>query len=169
MQEVQVADPEPSSVQLMDQFRAVAHAVHNRTNARMSAGGLSVARFRVLRALHSTDRMRMNELSAALGVVPRTVTTIVDALEKEGLVVRLPDPADRRVTLLEITKEGLRQLRELGTLHEATAAELFDVLTATERRQLVRLLRRLQAAADADSDETSPARAERADPLSPQR
>jgi DNA-binding MarR family transcriptional regulator len=122
----------------------------------MSAAGLSAARFRILKALRSTTgRMRMNELSAALGVVPRTVTTIADAMEKDGLVVRLPDPADRRVTLLEISPEGLRQLRRLRTLHEATAAEPFDVLTATERHQLVRLLRRLQAAADADSDGTS--------------
>ena len=111
----------------------------------------------------------MNELSAALGVVPRTVTTIVDAMEKDGLVVRLSDPADRRVTLLEITQEGLRQLRQLRTLHEATASELFGVLTETEKHQLVRLLRRLQAAADADSGATSPARAEPADPLPPQR
>jgi len=167
--EVQVAGPEPNSVQLMEQFRAVAHTVHNRTNTRMSAAGLSSARFRVLTALRSTDRMRMNELSAALGVVPRTVTTIVDAMEKDGLVVRLPDSADRRVTLLGITHEGLRQLHQLRTQHEATASELFDVLTATEKRQLVRLLRRLQAAADADSGATSPAPVKPASPLPPQR
>jgi DNA-binding MarR family transcriptional regulator len=148
-----VPSPEPSSVELMEQFRAVAHTVHNRTNAQMSSAGLSLARFRVLGALHSADEMRMNQLSAALGVVPRTVTTIVDALEKEGLVVRLPDPVDRRATLLETTKEGRRQLRQLRAIHEATAAELFDVLTLTERHQLERLLRRLQAAAHADSEQ----------------
>src|SRR5260370_485437 len=85
-----------TSVQLMGQFRAIAHATHHRTNARMTAAGLSLARFRVLNALQSAGRIRMNELSAALRVVPRTVTTIIDALEKEGMVTRLPDPADRR-------------------------------------------------------------------------
>jgi DNA-binding MarR family transcriptional regulator len=157
-----VPDPEPSSVELMEQFRAVAHAVHNRTNAKMSSAGLSLARFRVLSALASTGRMRMNELSTALGVVPRSVTTIIDALEEEGMVVRLPDPADRRATLLEIAKEGRRQLRQLHAIHEGTAAELFDVLTGPQRNQLVRLLRRLQAAADADSDQISFAQPKRA-------
>jgi DNA-binding MarR family transcriptional regulator len=113
--------------------------------------------------------MRMNQLSAALGVVPRTVTTIIDSLEQEGLVARLPDPTDRRVTLIELTKDGLSQLRHSRTRHEATAAEVFDVLTAAERRQLVKLLRRLQAAADADSSESTPARAQPAGPIAPQR
>jgi DNA-binding MarR family transcriptional regulator len=165
----QVPGPELSSVQLMEQFRAIAHATHNRTNARMSAAGLSLARFRVLSALQSAGRIRMNELSAALGVVPRTVTTIVDALEKEGMVVRLPDPADRRATLLEITQEGLGQLHRFRAMHDSAAAELFDVLTATERHQLATLLSRLQAAADADPGGSSPARPEQADLQPPQR
>jgi DNA-binding MarR family transcriptional regulator len=163
MTEGQAAGPELSSVQLMEQFRAIAHAIHNRTNARMSAAGLSLARFRVLSALQSAGRIRMNELSAALGVVPRTVTTIVDALEKEGMVVRLPDPADRRATLLEITQEGLSQLRRFRAMHESAAAELFDLLTATERHQLGGLLRHLRAAADTDSGGSSPALPEPAD------
>jgi DNA-binding MarR family transcriptional regulator len=158
MTEGQAVEPGLSSVQLMEQFRAIAHATHNRTNAQMSAAGLSLARFRVLSALEPAARMRMNELSATLGVTPRTVTTIADAMEKESMVVRLPDPADRRATLLEITPEGLGQLRRLRAMHDSAAAELFDVLTAAERHQLAGLLRRLQAAADADSGGNPPAR-----------
>ena len=169
MTEGQPAGPELSSVQLMEQFRAIAHATHNRTNARMSAAGLSLARFRVLSALQAAGQMRMNELSAALGVVPRTVTTIVDALEKDAMVARLPDPADRRATLLQLTEDGLSQLLRFRALHDSAAAELFDVLTATEKHQLARLLLRLQAAADADSGGISAARPELADLQPPQR
>ena|SRR5260221_12261984 len=167
MREGQPAAPGPDTVQLMEQFRAIAHASHNRTNARMSAAGLSLARFRVLQALAS-GRLRMNELSAALGVVPRTVTTIIDALENDRMVARLADPADRRATLLEITGDGLSQLRRLRALHDAAAAELFEVLTPAEKQQLARLLRRLQAAADAGPGANHPARPGPADPQSPQ-
>ncbi len=163
MMEGQAEGPELGSVQLMEQFRAIAHATHNRTNARMSAAGLSLARFRVLNALQSAGRIRMNELSGALGVAPRTVTTIVDALEKEHLLARLPDPADRRATLLEITPEGLSQLHRFRAMHDSAAAELFDVLTSAERHELARLLHRLQAAADADSGGNPAARPELAD------
>src|SRR5215469_18410824 len=169
MPDGQTAAPEPDTVQLMEQFRAIAHANHNRTNARMSAAGLSLPRFRVLQALASGGQLRMNELSTALGVVPRTVTTIIDALENDRMVARLADPADRRATLLEITEEGLGQLRRLRALHDAAAAELFDVLTPAEKQQLASLLRRLQAAADADSGAGHPARPEPADLHPPQR
>jgi len=168
MRDGQAAAPEPDTVELMEQFRAIAHASHNRTNARMSAAGLSLARFRVLRALASGGRLRMNELSTALGVVPRTVTTIIDALENDRMVARLADPADRRATLVQITEEGLSQLRRLRALRDAAAAELFEVLTPAEKQQLARLLRRLQAAADADSGAGHPARPEPADLHSPQ-
>jgi DNA-binding MarR family transcriptional regulator len=143
--------PDAAMVSLMEQFRAVAHRVHTRTNARMNAAGMSLARFRVLTVLHGSGRMRMNELSGALGVVPRTVTTIVDAMEEEGLLARLVDLTDRRATQLELTKEGVRQLRHLRITHDAVAAELFSALTKTERTQLARLLERLQAI-DTDTD-----------------
>jgi DNA-binding MarR family transcriptional regulator len=168
MRDGQTAVPEPDTVQLMEQFRAIAHASHNRTNARMSAAGLSLPRFRVLQALASGGQLRMNELSAALGVVPRTVTTIIDALENDRLVARLADPADRRATLLEITQDGHRQLRRLRALHDSAAAELFEVLTPAEKQQLANILRRLQAAADLDSGADQPARPELADLESPQ-
>src|SRR5262245_28817380 len=164
MPDGQASAPEPDTVQLMEQFRAIAHASHNRTNARMSAAGLSLARFRVLQALASGGRLRMNELSTALGVVPRTVTTIIDALEKDRMVARLADPADRRATLLEIS-----QLHRLRALRDAAAAELFEVLTPAEKQQLAGLLRRLLAAADADSGAGHPARPEPADLHPPQR
>ena len=96
------------------------------------------------------------------------MTTIIDALENDQMVARLADPADRRATLLEITQEGLSQLSRLRALHDAAAAELFEVLTPAERQQLAGLLRRLRAAADADSGTSHPARPGLADPRSPE-
>jgi DNA-binding MarR family transcriptional regulator len=85
------------------------------------------------------------------------------------MVARLADPADRRATLLEITEDGHSQLRRLRALHDAAAAELFEVLTPAQKQQLADILRRLQAAADADPGADHPARPEPADPQSPQR
>jgi len=73
------------------------------------------------------------------------------------MVTRLPDPGDRRATLLELTGEGRSQLSRLRAMHDSSAAELFDVLTATEKDQLAGLLRRLQAAADTGPGPDSPA------------
>jgi DNA-binding MarR family transcriptional regulator len=151
----QPASPEPTSDALAEQFVSVSHIVRQRANTQMSAAGLSLARTRALKALAGADRMRMNELSAALGVVPRTVTTLVDSLEKEGLVERDPDPHDRRVTRLRITDAGSNQLQHLIAARLTGAAALFDALTPTERRQLAKLLARIQAAADESASDPS--------------
>jgi DNA-binding MarR family transcriptional regulator len=143
-----VEDLAPSSDELAERFFGVAHAAKHRTNARMAAAGLSLARFRVLKALRSGP-LRMNEVSTILGVAPRTITTMVDTLEGEGYVVRLPDPSDRRATRLEMTAEGRRQLsRVRSARHHAGAAEMFDALNAEEKRDLARLLDRLGEAMD---------------------
>jgi DNA-binding MarR family transcriptional regulator len=154
MPEGQADGREPGGAELVEQFIAVVQAIKKRANARMSAAGLSLSRFRVLRAL-GAGPMRMNELSSVLGVVPRTTTTLADALEQEGLVRRLPDPADRRATLIEATGEGMRQLRVFKEAHDASAARLFDRLSPAERRQLAALLDRLRdPAPDAPGNST---------------
>src|SRR6218665_2613948 len=55
---------------------------------------------------------RPGALADALGVAPRSVTSKVDAAEADGLVRRLPDPSDRRATLVELTPAGVEMLHE---------------------------------------------------------
>jgi DNA-binding MarR family transcriptional regulator len=144
----QAGPREPSSDELAEKFVAVSHAVRQRANAEMTAAGLSLARTRALKALTSSGPMRMNELSSALGVVPRTVTTLVDGLEREGLVERAADPQDRRATLLSITDAGRRQVRQFIGTRLSGAAVLFEILNPSERRQLGKILARLRIAAE---------------------
>jgi DNA-binding MarR family transcriptional regulator len=82
----------------------------------------------------------MSDLGVKLGVTPRNVTKLVDALEGEGLLRRVPHPSDRRATLLEVTEEGERTAREEWAEHQRQAGELFEDLSGTERRELLRLL-----------------------------
>ena len=68
----------------------------------------------LLSALSSIDRagaMTIGELSAVEQVQPPTMTRIVAALVGAGLVVREPDPADRRVAWVRVTPEGAKLLQ----------------------------------------------------------
>ncbi len=68
----------------------------------------------LLIALSSIDRagaMTIGELSAVEQVQPPTMTRIVAALVEAGLVVREPDPADRRVAWVRVTPEGAKLLQ----------------------------------------------------------
>ena len=65
--------------------------------------GMSYARGRVVAALHALGPVKMRRLSQAVGVTPRTITGLVDALEADGWVDRRADPGDRRATIVALT------------------------------------------------------------------
>ena len=65
--------------------------------------GMSYARGRVVAALTVSGPVLMRALSEAVGVTPRTITGLIDALEKDGWVERRPHPTDRRATIIALT------------------------------------------------------------------
>lgn len=90
--------------------------------------------------------VRPGRLAERLQVSPRSVTEVVDALERLGLVARSPDPSDRRAVLVAPTEEGLRVAREIRALRRQQAERTLEVLEPSERAQLRRTLEKLLAA-----------------------
>ena len=84
--------------------------------------------------------LRMGEISERLMVTGGNVTGITDGLEKEGLVVREVDPADRRVFRVRLTQEGQKQFRRMAAEHEQWIIELFEGMSMKHKNQLVELL-----------------------------
>jgi len=69
--------------------------------------GMTVPRATMLGLLaNKGERIVMGELGELLGMSPRNVTVLVDGLEKEQLVRRVPHERDRRATYIEITEKG---------------------------------------------------------------
>lgn len=77
--------------------------------------GLSEGRFQILvRLQHVKDgRTTMGELAEMLEISPRTVTGLVDNLERDGLVRRVDDPKDRRSVYAELTDQGRERVKAL--------------------------------------------------------
>ena len=77
-----------------------------------------------------------------------SMTSLLDTLEKRGLIRRLPHPDDRRKLLVEITPDAQDIVDELlPSLHARERAVMSDAFTASEQRQLLRLIAKLQQAA----------------------
>ncbi|AGM27287.1 MarR family winged helix-turn-helix transcriptional regulator [Mycobacteroides abscessus] len=106
-----------------------------------AGGGMTVPRATVLVGLSiRTEPAGMSELGEYLGMSPRNMTVLIDGLEKENLVRRVPHERDRRITCVEITDEGRKIAKtELGPSEMASAA-LFDDLSTREQAELLRLL-----------------------------
>ncbi len=128
------------SLRLVDEFAAFGPAYMRWVRSRMQEPGVSYARMRLLGALHCGGPKIMSGISDELGVTRRNVTALVDALEEEGLVRRLPHPTDRRATVIELTGEGARTMETLYDEHRRSVAVLFAELSEGDRRELVRLL-----------------------------
>ncbi len=88
----------------------------------------------------------MNELSRHLMVTGGNVTGIVDPLEKEGLVERADDPADRRAWRVRLTRAGRKAFAEMAREHEGWIVELLGGLTRKEQADTYRLLARMKQA-----------------------
>lgn len=108
---------------------------------RFAPFGVTPAQARVLGLIaRGQAPPRMAELARRLGVVPRAVTPMVDALEKVNLVRRRVDPDNRRSTLIELTDHGVAVRRELREQRLRAAEDLFAPLTQGQRATLVELL-----------------------------
>src|ERR1044071_1939772 len=91
------------------------------------------------------DGLKMNELSRLLMVTGGNVTAIVDQLEKEGLVERLDEPADRRAFRIRLTRAGEKSFTEMARAHEQWVVELLAGLTRRVRDELLKLLAKVKS------------------------
>jgi DNA-binding MarR family transcriptional regulator len=88
-------------------------------------------------------KLPLGALAEGLNVTPRTMTDIVDILERDGLVRRVADPADRRSVLALITETGLERInamRKHATAKQAAIAEGFTADQLVQLRHLCLLL-----------------------------
>ena len=136
-----------SSDVLVDELFDTTHRLRVFVDGRLRENGASVSRLRTMRVIaRSGEPLRMRDLSDLVGNAPRTTTTIVDGLERDGLVERVRHPEDRRSFLLTLTELGARCYREAEELDAAALAAATGGLKPAEREQLRALLGRIREA-----------------------
>jgi DNA-binding MarR family transcriptional regulator len=122
-------------------------ASHTHTAAALRSIGLTPALFAVLNYLRSEDGAIQQQIGSAMKIDPSTMVSLVDQLERAGLVKRRPRPEDRRAREILITPKGRRTLQRARELAEEVEGEVLQGLSPGERRQLVTLLQKAFAAA----------------------
>ena len=134
------------AAQLADLLQRLTRRLRRAQAERLAPLGLTPAQERALRMITRSDSEeppRMTELADRLGIVPRSLTTVIDALERAGLVRREIDPRNRRAILLHLTDRGTAVRDDMREARRRAAEDLFAPLLADDRKALAELLGRL--------------------------
>jgi DNA-binding MarR family transcriptional regulator len=132
-----------------DLLATVIHAagvIQDRLESALEPTGLSVAKLGALRHLaEANEPLPLGQLAERIACVKSNVTQLVDRLEADHLVRRVPDPSDRRSIRAEITPEGRARYEAGMAAYHSAEDVLVSELELTDRDQLQNLLSRLAA------------------------
>lgn len=105
---------------------------------------LSEGKFCLLIVLHQHPQgIAPSQVAAKVGVAKATVSTMLQRLNREGLVETLPDPKDARGKLACLTQKGRVFMDELLPAHYLRVTKLMERLTEDEQNELSRLLKKM--------------------------
>ncbi|KUH92596.1 MarR family transcriptional regulator [Mycobacterium sp. IS-1556] len=114
---------------------------------RLEPFGVDPRSYAVLKALSEDDGRSQRQLSTQLGIHRNVMVAVVDKLEGQGLVKRLPHPGDRRAFAVTLTDRAREMLPGLDAQGDAQEDEITATLSENDRATVRRLLQQMAVAA----------------------
>ena len=126
--------------------------LYNATSDRLrDRHGIVTSQFEALRYIRDHPQARVADLAATFAAGVGAISKGIDRLEKHGWIVRQPNPADRRSSLLAVTADGLALTSAAERTFDSVLAELVgDTVDAIAISDALRTLARLRAALERD-------------------
>ncbi len=120
-----------------------AETVTANTHRHLAEADLTVSQFGVLEALYHLGPMCQRDIGKKILKSSGNITTVIDNLEKQGLVTRRRNTEDRRYVTIHLDPKGRELVARAFPRHVAGITEEFSVLTSEEQSELARLCRKL--------------------------
>lgn len=154
-------DLDASPMGVIGRLSRLAQHIHRAIRIEFATLGVTPGEFDVLAVLRragAPHQLTPTALYQALMLSSGAMTNRLDNLERTGYVKRLPDPKDRRGTLIELTEKGLQFINHAVEVHLQNEQRLISSLSAEEREQLSSIFRHwLQSFESPAGDEPQPA------------
>jgi DNA-binding MarR family transcriptional regulator len=126
----------PTTEQLLELSQTIARQLHPADLQSWCAVDLTMSQLKALFLARPPHGASHGEIARALGVGLSTVTGVVDRLVDHGLVVRHPDPFDRRLSHVVATAQGTDLIDQLSGSRREYLRQLLEALTPDERSGL---------------------------------
>ena len=122
--------------------------IDSRLRSALREEGLTPSQLGVLEALMHIGPMVQSELAEKLLTSPSNLTTVLDNLERDGMVRRQRSTEDRRQVEVSLTSDGRELIEDVFPSHAQRITRLFGALDPEEQEELGRLSRKLGRGAD---------------------
>lgn len=120
-----------------------AKAIEGVDRASIADMGLNFSDFSILEALLHKGPLPINSIGEKVLLTSGSMTAAANRLEHRGLIKRIQDPSDGRCFHLHLSAPGRRLIKKAYTAHSLNLERLAQVLSADERGELVRLLKKI--------------------------
>lgn len=107
----------------------------------MISYGLNATEFAVMEYLYNKGKQPIQMIGKKILLASSSITYVIDRLEEKGLVQRVADIKDRRVTFAELTKEGYSKMEDIFPKHAQTIEKVFKNLSDSDLNKLRTLLK----------------------------
>ena len=138
----------PTSVETAELMFGCFKRLGRLLDVELSGCGLSLSRMKLLSELCRSGPQHQAALATTFGLAPRTVTELIDGLEREGLVQRRTDPVDRRARQVHLTAAGDRANTRAVAVRERVLGQVLGAVAGERRAELVAALQLIQAELD---------------------
>ncbi len=136
---------EEETTQLLRYLIRMGKVTEGRMDTLLSEIDLSTSRLLTLQRLEQAEEpLSLSQLASCLAFVKSNATQLIDRLEQDQLVRRVPHAEDRRCTLIEVTEEGKQRHQDALLVIQPLMDKFDQLYTAEERAQLLGLLQRLE-------------------------
>lgn len=89
------------------------------------------------------EGIKINDLGKLAGLEPSSMTGLIDRMEKDGLVVRIHDPKDRRAIIVQLTEKGITIRKDIHAIMDAVTREITSSIPLKQQAVAMDILKKI--------------------------
>lgn len=150
-----ISDDKDLSLQLFVVLARAYNSVTSRSNRDIQSHGLNTTEFGVLDLLYHKGPQPLQKIGEKVLMSSGNITYVVDKLQNKKLLIRRASLEDRRVIYAELTEEGTAFFEQIFPQHHEVIIRAEQGLSEDEKREAIRLLKKLGLSASGKLSEVN--------------